>query len=157
MQVFTLSRGELHTTHAPQPGDAILVIYEDVTPLEPAWMKLYRWRHAVGFRDLDDHELSWRDRALLRMGRVPGLGDGMPRNAMVPAHARSIAAFLRQLQPSHGATFYPQRLYVACEYGRSRSVAVARAAANHFWWTYAASMPGNRRVLRLATAALQST
>jgi len=142
-----MSRGQLRSQIKPETGDAVILVLEDDPDVEPLWLDVFRWRLAIGFRDLEDpaplsvwgHFLAISKR--LRYG--PDIG--IPQNRMMPKHALRVVAFVQSL-PIDGTV---RRLLVACEYGRSRSVSIARFAAETKGWTFSSDLPGNVRVSRL--------
>ncbi len=157
--VQAMPRGVLHTEFRHKQGDAAILVLEDEPEREPKWLVArFPWRLAVGFRDINDADLNIFERVQLRLGAVPEEPGGMPRNAITRAHARRIASFGKQLaareqQPEH---LRLRRVLVACEYGRSRSVAIARSLATRFGWEFESSYAGNVRVLRLLSEALHA-
>ena len=141
--VRAMSRGEFRSFVPPRKDIGLVYIDESSDAFESA-TRLGAFHRAV-FQDVSDVDLTFADRMRERFAR-------MPESARFPM-AADIQEIVEAVQ---GMTENPSiaEIVVACEYGKSRSVAVARGLAAVMPSLVFVSSPslakaGNKRILRL--------
>lgn len=144
--VRAMSHGQLFS-YVPGRKDVAVIFIDDPQNAVPSRARRFTKFHAFHFQDIDDRHLTWMDRAREYINQHP-------RSARFP-ELSDIHGILKSAQVVM-ADPETAEIVVACEYGRSRSVAAAIALDSYFHNMTAVlsnkQNKGNPRMARLFTS-----